>query len=422
MTSSQRKLGIIICSFINLALIPVRLTQGQGEDMFNLIGSQIGIWVMCFSSWALTCRIERQRSLPSWQRIALAMLSCSALSIAFYYAYNPYFEDYPMQPIFGLDRWVGLLRLSLRGALLGSIIVPMIFYIENVKLVQSERLMAETKRAEDLKEHNRVLEQTVRERTMALEDSVNSLEVARQQLKHQLDIQVRMVASISHDVSGPFRFIIQMTKMVRESVAKGQTNLLPTYLDELDRSLTDMHGFLQKMLEFAKTQLRTSALTIEPVQLNALIREKLDFFEAINRDQKNQLVMDVDPLIRIRTNYGLFSIVIHNLVDNASKYTIGGRIRIYTVGNDSEVRLVFRNDSQEMPQRITEWFNNNGEPSNGSGPGEGIGLILIKEISEMLAIPATMHVGADYADVTLSFDLSIVDQSEGVVAVLEATE
>ncbi|WP_353718690.1 hypothetical protein [Dyadobacter sp. 676] len=44
----QVALGLIIATFTTLGILPVRISEGQGKDLFNLIGSEIVIWLLLF--------------------------------------------------------------------------------------------------------------------------------------------------------------------------------------------------------------------------------------------------------------------------------------------------------------------------------------------------------------------------------------
>lgn len=51
-------LGLIISTLITLGMLPSRLSQGQGDDLQNLIGSELVIWAMRFTSWCTTYFIQ----------------------------------------------------------------------------------------------------------------------------------------------------------------------------------------------------------------------------------------------------------------------------------------------------------------------------------------------------------------------------
>lgn len=405
MRRNQIKLGLVISSFITVALLPARLSQGQGKDAVNLIGSEVGIWCLCFSSWALTCYLQKTKLLKTWQKVITAFLCCSILSVLFYHVYNPYFEDYPLEPVIRLDPWIGTFRLALRGIMLGIIVVPIVFYLENTRILQAERIAAERRRSQDFEEHNKRLEYVVAQRTASLHETVISLELAQKQLHSQMDLQLRLLASISHDVAGPFKFLIRSTQAVRKMVNEGKVEVLPTYFRDLDESLTDIHGFLQNILSFTRTQIRQTTILVEPVSLVSVIEEKLQFFQGTIARGGNTLCCEVDDSMYIETSRGLFSIIIHNLIDNASKYTYDGTIQVSTEKNENFTQLIIRNSGTDTPLQIVNWVNQSA-PESGYNeiPREsGVGLLLVKQICDMLKLTLKMNINTTDTEVRLLF-------------------
>ena len=203
MKKYKTTLGLIISTLITLGMLPSRLSQGQGEDLQNLIGSELVIWTMCFASWCTTYFIQTQLQLKKWQKIALSLALCAVLSNLFYYSFNPFFEDYPLTPMRQYPLPYAMMRLSLRGLLMGLIIVPIAFLLENERQLHLAELNAQRERIRISEEQNRLLESVVSERTRTLENTLSSLKESESKLDNQVYLLSRLVASVTHDVSSP---------------------------------------------------------------------------------------------------------------------------------------------------------------------------------------------------------------------------
>jgi signal transduction histidine kinase len=388
--SYKISLGLTVSSFITFAVLPGRISEGQMDDLYNLIGSTATIWVMCFTAWILTGFIQKRPDLEIWQKILISMQGCAFLSTAFYYTVSPFFEDILLQSMPKQNVGFAIFRVAFRGLLLGAIIVPILFYLENIRALQKVKRQNEIRRSRDIENHSRMLEQAVRERTMELEQALLSLEMTQKGLSDQLQLQIWMVASISHDIKTPFQFAVMIIKKMNEDMRNNQLKELPEYALELEHSLVTMHQFLTNILAFTRTQFKSSGIKMETVTLADVVEEKTRIFQGIIASTGKELLIDVDPAVCIVTNRALFSVILHNLIDNANKHTIHGMISIYNVYSDSTPHLIVENTGNTMPGGIISWVNGDAlQDTNNpvtSRADQGIGLILVKEIAELLNI------------------------------------
>ena len=120
--------------------------------------------------------------------------------------------------------------------------------------------------------------------------------------------------------------------------------------------------------------------------------------------------------MEVQTNGNLFAIVLHNLLDNATKYTDNGTIHVYTAGFDQQQYLIIENSGGNMPTHVIEWLNNQQDPKLNQNfpPGQslGIGLILAREITTLLNIKFFIRTqsGKTMAYLSLSTRLAPAEQ------------
>ena len=95
----------------------------------------------------------------------------------------------------------------------------------------------------------------------------------------------------------------------------------------------------------------------------------------------------------IISDYQLLSIVVHNLIDNAAKYTHDGKIRIFSrIYGKDQIELVISNTGSGIPQEIVELFNQSKTTKNtdehilNTKSLKGLGLLIVKDISELVGI------------------------------------
>jgi sensor histidine kinase regulating citrate/malate metabolism len=93
------------------------------------------------------------------------------------------------------------------------------------------------------------------------------------------------------------------------------------------------------------------------------------------------------------TDAKLLGIIIHNLIDNAIKIQHKNKIRIYTDYINGHLHLIFEDDGPGMPPALTQWLNSNEffDNHNLQSQYEGIGLLMIKQISQILNLDLSVE-------------------------------
>jgi signal transduction histidine kinase len=384
----QIGIGLVASALLTVSIVPIRLSEGQGADITNLVGSEIVIYLLFMTCWMGIQFIQQQTRLRNWQKIVFSVVLCMGLSIVFYHASNPFFEDYPLAPIRKNTFWIGMLRLSIRGILISVMLVPFIFYVDYARKRQNEKIETEKRHARDLERRNQLLEQTVSERTMELKTMLSDLSRYQKELDNQIYLQSRLLASITHDIQGPFNYVLFVSRNINQLINEQKFEQLPEFSQVLENSLESMFVFLNNLLEFSKTQIKNEAVHLSPVNLSELMQEKASLFQGVIKSKGNQFRWDIDNEIEVNTNSNLFAIVVHNLLDNAAKYTEHGSIYAYTTRIGHETHLVIENTGPGLPEQVVNWLNDTGrstdQPMLAPSQRVGIGLLLIVQITALL--------------------------------------
>lgn len=396
------KLGTSIASVMTLSLLPVRISEGQAKDLVNLIGSETVIWLMCMSMWLVTYHIYYRTDLARWQKVVMALVFCAAASVLFYYGSNPFFEDYPIKPMRLLPFWIAMIRLSLRGLLIGLIIVPIIFLLEIERQRQKEALQRERDRALDAERQKQRLEELVSERTAELEQTLTVLSQSQDELDHQVYLLTRVIASIGHDVNAPLKFIIAGAAQTGQYIGNGQLERAAEYNRQLERGLGNMAVFMQNLLEFAKSQIRKGSLHMGNVYLGALVGEKAGLFEQILASKGNTLQLHLDESLAVTSNANLLGVILHNLLDNAAKNTSDGEIEIFTTIVEDQLHLHIQNTVHATSLNVNaeQPYPDAGREARDS---HGLGLMLVRDISALLNVDFAIGANAGKVTATVTF-------------------
>lgn len=389
------QLGALMATVVTLAIVPVRLAEGQGANPVSLIGSEIVIWLMCMATWLSSYKTYYRFSLPKWQKIAVALLFCAVISNLFFMASFRMFEDYPLKSMRELPLWIITIRLSLRGLLLGLIMVPIIFLLETERERQAEALKRERDRAADAERQKHVLEELVSERTADLEETLLFLGESQEELDHQVYLLTRVIASIAHDVQAPLQFIVAATKHTGKLIDGKQWEQAAEYNQQVESSLADTAMLMQNLLEFARGQIHRGALHSADVNLAAVMREKARLFEQILNSAGNTWRISLNENLTVHTNAHLLGVILHNLLDNATKNTRDGEIAISGEVAGGRLHLYIQNPgTSALPAGIVQTDRQDGPAqyvTRLEGDGNGLGLILVRDIAALLNIDFTIE-------------------------------
>lgn len=407
MIKNQNKAGIIVSAAIPLFILPARISEGQLQDPVNLVGSEIVIFLMSLTCWYCLIYLQKKDNLSAAVKLILSLLCCCVLSNLFYFTFNPIFKDFPFRTVSN-PLYIKILMLSSRGILMSVILVPTAYYIKKDQEARLTRRENDRLAMERVYFQNRLLELAVVERTRALQDTLSLLRSSQNELEYQFYIQSRLVASITHDIRGPFKFLVQISDRVVALAGDAANNDLHNYASELNKSLVGMFTFVNNLLEFTKLPLTQKISKSEEVNLAALINEKSALFQGIIVTNNNKLVIDVDHEINVKTNYNLLGIILHNLIDNANKHTMAGEITIGLTDNENHVHLFIRNSGSLREENIAEWINSELDMTDpkkitDTNQVRGIGLVLVKEIATILDIGISMESTESDTTVQLNF-------------------
>lgn len=236
-----------------------------------------------------------------------------------------------------------------------------------------------------VKRRNRLLEEAIAERTLELKETIRALKESKEIIGRDAELQKRLTATIAHDVKTPLKYLLltadNLTKIPAEEL-RGEHETVKTVYHSLYR----IYHFTDNLLAYIKTRF------VEPVQpkgdavdLYRLVQEKMDIFRDIARAQHTELQNLVPPGMVWRGDANLLSVVVHNLVDNAVKFTFNGKVTCTAQAAETGIRITLTDTGvgihPEQMEYIQQFLESDDDKWNpGYSKHSGMGLVIIKEI------------------------------------------
>lgn len=262
--------------------------------------------------------------------------------------------------------------------------------------------------AERMKRKNRILELHVMERTKELMETLDNLQLSEQQLRKQGFIQQRLTAAMSHDLKTPLKYMMQVLR-------KGYGDKTGIGEDERNvifESLYNMFHLVENLISYMKSQYTSDDSSLETTDLYYLLEEKVNIFRRFSAAKDVSIVNDTQPRSLVLVNRQLLAIVIHNLLDNAVKYTRKGYVRLKASCDGEDIHIQFIDTGIGMPPEMTAWINQyrNGMSITAGRPPsyDGIGLLMVMELLQLINGSITVNPN-DGSGTVINIRLTVIE-------------
>ena len=195
------------------------------------------------------------------------------------------------------------------------------------------------------------------------------------------------ITDTTHEINTPLSVILMSLEMYEKNPQK--------YLANIKNAAFT----LSQLFSDLSSTLKTQPLSLENIDVSALIKERVRFFELSASKKQISFKLDLMPLNLTSDKFRL-SKIIDNLLSNAIKYSFSGEIISVSLQN-KQLKIAQKGvviDKQNM-QKIYEKFARF-DRTNG---GFGIGLSLVKRFCDELNY--TITASSDEKQTTLCVDL-----------------
>jgi signal transduction histidine kinase len=191
------------------------------------------------------------------------------------------------------------------------------------------------------------------------------------------DLEMLFYAT-SHDIKSP---LLKVKELTASASAKTTDPLIREYLNLINQSweklisITDELGII--------TNIRSSEITIETIDLEKLIRSVFAEFRSMPRFDEIIFSLEVNIKTEFRSSMGLMKAIFRNLIENSIKYSVKRSnfsfLKIYVSGQTDDTLKIEISDNgmgikKDCHQQIYDIFFR----ANSEIPGTGLGLYIVK--------------------------------------------
>src|SRR5438552_1640066 len=241
---------------------------------------------------------------------------------------------------------------------------------------------------------NAMVESLTRSRA-ALEEKVAELERANR-------LKSEFLATVSHELRPPRNVIIGYVEMLADPTGGRLDEEQATMIAAIARYSRLQLDLITNVLDFARLSSGQISFQVERFALGPLLAEIEALHARRLQNPRLALTVTVDPdLPMFETDRVKLQEIVHNLVDNAVKFTEAGRITLVArAGSDSSRVVIEVGDTgpgipAEDLDTIFDAFHQVGESSTRRTNGVGLGLSIVKQLANALGgtVSVTSRIG-----------------------------
>ena len=251
----------------------------------------------------------------------------------------------------------------------------------------------------------------LRESNDRLRENNEMLSIQYQKVKESEKIKTEFINIAAHELRTPIQPILGLTDAIYSKVKDEELHEL---LEVIIRNAKRLKRLTDNLLDVTKIEGRSLKLNKEKFNLNILISEVLKDYVNKQKDQlKAKIVYDFKRKgdIIVDADRDRLSQVIHNLLDNALKFTTHQQMIFVIVDKkegQGQVIVSVKDTGEGIPEKILPKLFSKFSVSN-STTGTGLGLYISKNIIEAHDGRVWAENNSDENGATFSFTLPIAD-------------
>lgn len=259
-----------------------------------------------------------------------------------------------------------------------------------VRAVRGETVLGEVARIQSLGGHEKTIlisatplldRQGRTTGAVLINEDISLLRETEERLRRAVREREDVLAIVAHDLRNPLSAIRLMSRILARRVPKEQQ----AQVEAIESSVDQMNTLIRDLLDAAKLEAGTLALSRFPTELEPLLEQVLEVQRPLFVESRLELSMRLAPgLPRVDVDPGRLSQVLSNLLGNAQKFTpAGGTVTLVVEAREQEVCFSVEDTGPGIPEDQREHiFDRFWQGNRLDRRGAGLGLSIVKGIVE----------------------------------------
>lgn len=219
------------------------------------------------------------------------------------------------------------------------------------------------------------------------------------------ELKDEFLAITSHELRTPLYGMIGIAESLREGITEKVSESMRQQLSMIIVSGQRLTHLVNEILDFSKLKYQSLELNLKPVDLKSVVDIVVALSIPLVRQKQIHLINQVDrDLPAVRADKNRLQQILHNLVDNAIKYTHEGYVTISAFQDSDHITIEVTDTGEGIPkdqlQTIFQPFRQRDTSLSRKQSGVGIGLNITKSLVELhhgkLEVESKVHEGTTF--------------------------
>ena len=217
------------------------------------------------------------------------------------------------------------------------------------------------------------------------------LEKINHELRAATQAKSEFIAAMSHELRTPLNIMIGNADITHDGIFGEINDEQKIAMRKIARNGHVLLKMINDLLKLSRLEAKRVALEPAQVDIAEVLQHARDQVMQLNRDDHLEIGWHVDEgLPAIFTDPVKFEEILHNLIDNAFKFTPAGRIDISARNAPERERVKFSvadtgiGIEPDNLERVFEKFEQVKGPGKGKNDGVGLGLSIVKKYLDLM--------------------------------------
>jgi signal transduction histidine kinase/ActR/RegA family two-component response regulator len=236
---------------------------------------------------------------------------------------------------------------------------------------------------------NEELEERVHERTLQLEQANSELAMAMEEAKSANQAKSAFLSSMSHELRTPLNAILGFAQILTSEKLPSTPQQKREFANHILKSGRHLLTLINEILDLAKIESGTVALSLEPVALGEILKECESMVAPLAGNRGIRLLFPDGCAANVTADRTRLKQILLNLLSNAIKYNRDGGAVVVDCSQSgpNQVRVSVQDTGMglrpEQVKQLFQPFNRLGQETGGE-EGTGIGLVVTKRLVELM--------------------------------------
>ena len=204
--------------------------------------------------------------------------------------------------------------------------------------------------------------------------------------------KTRFLAAASHDLRQPVHALTLLSAALSRKALGEDAR---TIAQHIESALDVLGSQLNALLDMSKLDAGVVTPNVTTFNVGSMLERVREQFAPLAEEKGLAHELDCDRTPRTATDEMLLERVVRNLVANAVRYTVHGRVLMSAHQADGEIELMVADtgigiSADDLP-RVFEEFYQVDNPSRDRARGLGLGLAIAKRTVDLLGVPLTLE-------------------------------